>query len=308
MNRPKPLVARPASRQPSPSPPCFSRDCVPYALTTHYSKRASFVAFCLQNMLLPPAAAPPSPLELPVPITQPSHFLAWSATANGAAALRHLHWLAPTADVILARLQAELCFQVPSASKAYWLGLAQSKGIPVRSGSTLSWGHRISWADAKTLWHTRCSCQQPPGPLPALDLCNACGQARLSFPSAHPVPCVWCRQPGTRACLGCNHSVNFRPDCAKWNCGPHSVYGPSAEHNLSLCPDCSFACISIVASSPLRCLRPLVPSELHLHLENLAAQTQVGAGHNSACMSVLSSAGSHGTSTGTPTRFAYPLR
>ena len=81
------------------------------------------------------------------------------------------------------------------------------------------------------------------------------------------------RQPGPRACLGCNHAVHFRPACAKWNCGAHCVYGPSAEHNLKFCPDCSFAWISLVASSPLRSLWPPLSSELQLHLEHLAAQT-----------------------------------
>eukprot|EP00435_Cladocopium_sp_Y103_P026340 s3832_g6.t1 len=202
-----------------------------------------------------------------------------SATASGVAALRHLRWLAPTEEVILA----------PSAGKAFWLSLAQSKGIPVRSGPNLSWGHRITRQNsiANSLlvstapWSTpalRPVLHLRTGPLVSphdglLTLCvvSAAWHTNLS----RLQPCA----------------VHFRPLAPSGIAGRidlHVVYGLSAEHNFWICPDCSFAWITLVASCPLRNLRPPQSRELQLHLEQLAAQTQMGAGHNCASESILS--------------------
>ena len=57
---------------------------------------------------------------------------------------------------------------------------------------------------------------------------------------------------------------------------------PTADQAMWLCPDCSFAWISSVASSPLRPLRRSPPSDLALHLDSIVQQVLPGAGCNHA--------------------------
>ena len=124
-----------------------------------------------------------------------SRFLAWCSSRTGIATLRYLRWLAPTSDVLQARLQSELGCRPPSATLRLWVTLAQGRGVPLRSGNSLYWGRNLSWSDALATLHVRCVCPIPPGPAPFLELRATCGKTRLAPPAQEALTCIWCNQP-----------------------------------------------------------------------------------------------------------------
>ena len=99
------------------------------AIRYHYCKRTCFVASCVHNMIIRSVTQPPpGPLER---MTPTSRFLAWCSSPTGVATLRYLRWLAPTSDILQARLQSELGCRPPSATLRLWDTLAQGRGVPL---------------------------------------------------------------------------------------------------------------------------------------------------------------------------------
>ena len=147
------------------------------AIRYHYATRMSFFISCVKLHMHQPEAVP-HPL-VPAARSPSDRFSAWCSTPAGQGVLQQLRWLAPTQPILVARLQAELG-TVPASSQARWVSLSQSRGVPIRTGTSLSWGFHLSWDDAKSLLHTRCTCDLLPGPIPALCLCPTCGKAQLS--------------------------------------------------------------------------------------------------------------------------------
>ena len=165
---------------------------------------------------------------------------------------------------------------MPASSQALWVSLSQSRGVPIRTGTSLSWGFHLSWDDAKALLHTRCTCDLAPWSYPS----------PLSLP--HLRESANCGQTGPCVCISCRRTIHFRPHCGRWNCGAHQAYAPTPDHTICLCPDCAHSWMHLAASSLVRVLRPAVPRELWLHVSSLANCAQVGAGHNVAQQTGLS--------------------
>ena len=137
----------------------------------------SFFISCVKLHMHQPEAVP-HPL-VPAARSPSDRFSAWCSTPAGQGVLQQLRWLAPTQPILVARLQAELG-TVPASSQALWVSISQFRRVPIRTGTSLSWSFHLSWDDAKSLLHTRCTCDLLPGPIPALCLCPTCGKAQLS--------------------------------------------------------------------------------------------------------------------------------
>ena len=230
------------------------------AIRYHYATRMSFFISCVKLHMHQPEAVP-HPL-VPAARSPSDRFSAWCSTPAGQGVLQQLRWLAPTQQILVARLQAELG-TVPASSQALWVSLSQSRGVPIRTGTSLSWGFHLSWDDAKSLLRTRCTCDLLPGPIPALCLCPTCGEAQTQSASTE-----------TFLVFGAVLLV--------------LVFAPTPDHTICLCPDCAHSWMHLAASSPIRVLRPAVPRELWLHVSSLANRAQVGAGHNVAQQTGLS--------------------
>ena len=134
------------------------------AIRYHYATRMSFFISCVKLHMHQPEAVP-HPL-VPAARSPSDRFSAWCSTPAGQGVLQQLCWLAPTQPILVARLQAELG-TVPASSQARWVSLSQSRGVPIRTGTSLSWGFHLSWDDAKSLLHTRCTCDLAPWSYPS---------------------------------------------------------------------------------------------------------------------------------------------
>ena len=224
------------------------------AIRYHYATRMSFFISCVKLHMHQPEAVP-HPL-VPAARSPSDRFSAWCSTPAGQGVLQQLRWLAPTQPILVARLQAERG-TVPASSQARWVSLSQSRGVPIRTGTSLSWGFHLSWDDAKSLLHTRCTCDLLPGPIPALCLCPTCGKAQIQSASTETLPCVWCGQTGPCVCISCRRTIHFRPHCGRWNCGAHQAYAPpqttpSASAQTVPTPGCTLQLpLQSVCSAPL---------------------------------------------------------
>ena len=171
-------------------------------------------------------------------------FSAWCSTPAGQGVLQQLRWLAPTQPILVARLQAELG-TVPASSQALWVSISQFRRVPIRTGTSLSWGFHLSWDDAKALLHTRCTCDLAPWSYPS----------PLSLP--HLRESANCGQTGPCVCISCRRTIHFRPHCGRWNCGAHQAYAPpqttpSASAQTVPTPGCTLQLpLQSVCSAPL---------------------------------------------------------
>ena len=163
----------------------------------------SFFISCVKLHMHQPEAVP-HPL-VPAARSPSDRFSAWCSTPAGQGVLQQLRWLAPTQPILVARLQAELG-TVPASSQALWVSLSQSRGVPIRTGTSLSWGFHLSWDDAKSLLRTRCTC----------DLAPWSYTSPLSLPHLREKRKL---QSNWSLCLHQLPADNFscRPHCGRWN-------------------------------------------------------------------------------------------
>ena len=102
----------------------------------------------------------------------------WAGSASGRGVVRELRWQAPSVNVLMARLRAELG-SLGEGQPAHALQVCAQLGIPTLVGDMLTWGsHHVDWEDARAAWQVVCSCSASESMC-----CDVCGGGR-----AVPVP------------------------------------------------------------------------------------------------------------------------
>ena len=148
-------------------------------------------------------------------------------------------------------------------------------GIPMRTGTVLSWGaSQASWAVYRQALQHVCRCPVV-APVPLVACCLRCRGAQ-SAGTAQPHPRPWCGRLDGPSCAACSVTIHFRGSC-RWNRGAHSVYRVQAKEAVQLCPDCHWLWIVSFSAFPFA-QQLSIPPSISSHMDRVAATCLPGAG------------------------------